>query len=258
MAESFLFSKIVDMSTLYEGISIPVAFQPTVFDKLGFSLARGEQASIQVELMGLIYDDAIIKNQWFDGAKYPNRKDIVQIRYPRSSTLAKKIRHVFSNSLAIVDEYVSSRGSDNKLLVIPENEREYISLYVDKGIIRFDCISRPSGNNNTDEYGYGEDIPQKKDVVTSVFKRSAEVVNQAKAFAKGVCQLCGNSAPFIDKENKPYLEVHHIVWLSRGGADTISNAIALCPNCHSKMHVVDDPREVSFLMQKAKSFVEEV
>ena len=52
MADSFLFSKIVDMSTLYEGISIPVAFQPTVFEKLGFSLARGEQESIQIELMG--------------------------------------------------------------------------------------------------------------------------------------------------------------------------------------------------------------
>ena len=55
MPESFLFSKIVDMSTLFEGISIPVAFQPAIFDKLGFSLNRGDQKPIQVELLGLTY-----------------------------------------------------------------------------------------------------------------------------------------------------------------------------------------------------------
>ena len=95
-------------------------------------------------------------------------------------------------------------------------------------------------------------IPQKKDVLSSVYKRSAEVVNQAKARANGICQLCGNKAPFFDKEGEPYLEVHHIVWLSRGGKDKLSNAVAICPNCHSKMHVVDDPHDVAILMQKAK------
>ncbi|WP_296863638.1 HNH endonuclease [Thermosyntropha sp.] len=29
----------------------------------------------------------------------------------------------------------------------------------------------------------------------------------------------------------------HIEWLSRGGTDTIDNTVALCPNCHRKMHV---------------------
>ena len=33
-----------------------------------------------------------------------------------------------------------------------------------------------------------------------------------------------------------YLEVHHIDQLAKGGADTVENAVALCPNCHRKMH----------------------
>ncbi|MFV5483444.1 HNH endonuclease [Acinetobacter towneri] len=37
----------------------------------------------------------------------------------------------------------------------------------------------------------------------------------------------------------PYLETHHIVWLARGGEDTISNTVALCPNCHKRMHLLD-------------------
>ncbi len=61
------------------------------------------------------------------------------------------------------------------------------------------------------------------------------------------------NTPFLDVEGKPYLEVHHIKWLSKGGADSIENAIALCPNCHSKMHVIDDPTDVAFLLEKAQN-----
>lgn len=56
---------------------------------------------------------------------------------------------------------------------------------------------------------------------------------------KGFAQLCGNFAPFNDSEGKPYLESHHIIWLSKGGADSIDNTVALCPNCHKKMHIVN-------------------
>jgi hypothetical protein len=32
-----------------------------------------------------------------------------------------------------------------------------------------------------------------------------------------------------------FFESHHIVWLFKGGDDTIENSTALCPNCHRKM-----------------------
>ena len=79
------------------------------------------------------------------------------------------------------------------------------------------------------------------------YSRNAEVVKVAKARANGICQLCGHPAPFQDSKGKPYLEVHHIVWLSRGGEDSTENVAALCPNCHTKMHVVDDPLDVKVL-----------
>lgn len=58
--------------------------------------------------------------------------------------------------------------------------------------------------------------------------------------AKGICDFCQQPAPFIKKDGSPYLEVHHIKWLSRGGADSIDNTLALCPNCHRKAHILDD------------------
>lgn len=98
---------------------------------------------------------------------------------------------------------------------------------------------------------YGSIAPEKRDTKASHYIRNPKVIEYAKSRAKGVCQLCGAPAPFNDKNGMPYLEVHHIRWLSRGGPDTISNAVALCPNCHSKMHIVDNPDDVEYLRKKA-------
>ena len=40
----------------------------------------------------------------------------------------------------------------------------------------------------------------------------------------------------MTKSGSIYLESHHIHPLSEGGADTIENVIALCPNHHREAH----------------------
>ena len=103
-------------------------------------------------------------------------------------------------------------------------------------------------HNNIIEY-FNEN-PEKRTSQISGYIRDKAVIKEAKRQAQGVCQLCNNKAPFNDKNGEPYLEVHHINWLSKGGQDTISNAIALCPNCHSKMHVVNDESDINYLKNK--------
>ncbi|MCR5195946.1 MAG: HNH endonuclease [Pseudobutyrivibrio sp.] len=83
--------------------------------------------------------------------------------------------------------------------------------------------------------------------------RSPEIASYAKRRAAGVCQLCQKKAPFEDKYGEPFLESHHVKWLSRGGEDSINNVVALCPNCHKKMHVRDDVRDVAKLLEIASS-----
>lgn len=83
--------------------------------------------------------------------------------------------------------------------------------------------------------------------------RNAYVVEYAKRRSKGICQLCDQHAPFVDSKGSPFLEVHHIHWLSKGGQDSIYNVAALCPNCHRKMHIVEDPNDVKKLKEIAKS-----
>lgn len=102
-------------------------------------------------------------------------------------------------------------------------------------------------NENLDEvYGYMN--PKQVEQVVTTYYRSPEVADYAKKAAHGICQLCGKPAPFIDKNGEPYLESHHVIWLSRGGTDTTDNVVALCPNCHSKMHAIDDPLDIGTLL----------
>lgn len=87
--------------------------------------------------------------------------------------------------------------------------------------------------------------------------RDPYVSEYAKRMADGKCALCHQPAPFEDKNGKPYLETHHIIWLSKGGADSIDNTVALCPNCHRKMHVVneaEDVRKLQAIFQKGESY----
>lgn len=89
--------------------------------------------------------------------------------------------------------------------------------------------------------------PGDRVVQSSVYERDPVVAEYAKRRAKGKCQLCGKDAPFKDKNGEPYLESHHIIWLSDGGEDTVENTVALCPNCHRRMHVVKDSKDVAAL-----------
>ncbi len=78
-----------------------------------------------------------------------------------------------------------------------------------------------------------------KQGTTKYYQRRAIVAEYAKRRANGMCQLCQENAPFVNSRRKPYLEAHHIVWLSRGGDDIPENTAALCPNCHRKMHILN-------------------
>lgn len=89
-------------------------------------------------------------------------------------------------------------------------------------------------------------------VYTTAYERNEFVAEYAKKCAKGVCQLCEQPAPF-SKNGVPFLEIHHVEWLSKGGEDTVANTVALCPNCHRKVHILDLPADVQKLKSRAQA-----
>jgi len=88
--------------------------------------------------------------------------------------------------------------------------------------------------------------------VSERYVRNEYIAEFVKRRANGSCQLCGNAAPFMDKTNRPFLEVHHINWLSKNGRDSVDNAAALCPNCHRKMHILDLKEDRERLHESAR------
>ncbi|WP_392564397.1 HNH endonuclease [Orbus wheelerorum] len=100
--------------------------------------------------------------------------------------------------------------------------------------------------------------PGKRDVATPQYIRSSELAEFVKRKAKGLCDLCHQTAPFFTQDNIPYLECHHIVWLSQGGDDALKNTVALCPNCHRKMHIVKDEQDINALIHIAEEREQEV
>lgn len=85
-------------------------------------------------------------------------------------------------------------------------------------------------------------------VKATVYNRSPIIKRYSLIRANGKCELCENDAPF-EYKGKPFLESHHVVPLSQGGSDTIDNVCGLCPNCHRKMHTLNDPNDIKKILE---------
>lgn len=86
--------------------------------------------------------------------------------------------------------------------------------------------------------GQAKPAPISKQVVD--FVRDQAVKAWVLEQASGMCECCEQAAPFRTRGGLPFLEVHHVHTLADGGADTIENTVALCPNCHRHLHHGDD------------------
>lgn len=93
----------------------------------------------------------------------------------------------------------------------------------------------------------GKKTTVERQVTTTQRDRDPFIAEHVKRRANGMCDLCNMPAPFKDKKNHPYLESHHVIWLADGGEDTIENAVALCPNCHRKIHSLNETGDIKAL-----------
>ncbi|MBQ8814594.1 MAG: HNH endonuclease [Lachnospiraceae bacterium] len=114
-----------------------------------------------------------------------------------------------------------------------ELSEQEISKLSDKELARYASVKNVNKEPKTTE--------------TVVYYRDPYLKQLVKRIADGKCQYCGNDAPFLDKEGQPYLEEHHVVRLADGGKDVIDNVVAICPNCHRKMHVLKNETDLVVL-----------
>lgn len=68
------------------------------------------------------------------------------------------------------------------------------------------------------------------------YSRSKAIKDYVLLRAAGRCEGCGEPAPFLKPTGSPYLEPHHVQRRSDNGLDHPLWVIALCPNCHARVH----------------------
>ncbi|MGA2698183.1 MAG: HNH endonuclease [Methanoregula sp.] len=240
------------------------------------------------ELVGIvqdlnIYEDSKPENQ--------NKKIEPQSPFDLKERWSKDIRilHIYSkdNIPYDLDEKITT-CFDNLLFVFifsslisessPEEIYEYLKLKGDdtnsfiswttgekKKIIPYNEFKKEQDTEEEKARGLSDEelyenakaanpTPPRKIIMHQIRQRNPNVAEYAKRRAKGKCQLCNLSAPFNNKFGLPYLETHHIDWLSKDGLDAVENTVALCPNCHKKMHVLDLPQDRELLKSISREY----
>ena len=90
-------------------------------------------------------------------------------------------------------------------------------------------VPRPLGNPNPKRIT----VAPREEIV-----RDPTVVAYALQRARERCEDCGEAGPFVRRsDGTVYLEVHHLIPLANGGSDTVDNVVAVCPNCHRRLHL---------------------
>lgn len=96
-----------------------------------------------------------------------------------------------------------------------------------------------------------------KEIHTKYRERSRIIKVYALKRADGICEGCGQPAPFHKLDGIPYLEVHHIKKLSDDGPDDPTMVISLCPNCHRRAHYASDADAFNGVLESRVKEIEE-
>ncbi|MFC5468432.1 HNH endonuclease [Cohnella suwonensis] len=130
------------------------------------------------------------------------------------------------------------------------------SEVIERKALERDKIARKMSDDELAERAaHSSRRPSRRESTGTVFERNPFVTENAKRWSNGICQLCDQPAPFQNKKGEPHLHTHHIDWLYRGGDDSIENTVAVCPNCHDKLHILNRPGDVAFLKQKVRRYL---
>ncbi|MHC2797163.1 5-methylcytosine-specific restriction protein A [Mesorhizobium jarvisii] len=114
---------------------------------------------------------------------------------------------------------------------------------VDEAVERQDPAEAPLARMRDAAFEAANLAPGRRVVEMTVVERSRRVRDYVVARGDGHCEGCNAQAPFRRPNGTPYLEPHHIRRLSDGGPDDPRYVIALCPNCHRRVHSGADGRQ---------------
>ncbi|MBF0383385.1 MAG: HNH endonuclease [Magnetococcales bacterium] len=202
---------------------------------------------LQLESSGRPYSKAEINKRLRDNVLSNRSKGSIEYRMQNiSATLHelclpwiqgyKPASNVGSRIKDQIKEMLSRKGAVDKQIYLPTAEYEELDNKVQalrSGLKVALLNGEPRGITT----------PEKVTSSTTSHKRDPLVKAWVLETANGFCEACGSSAPFATSGGIPFLEVHHMNLLADGGPDTIANTVAICPNCHRRLHHARDKEE---------------
>ncbi len=165
-------------------------------------------------------------------------RDSARRKIPRARSFDDLVDHAFKKNLPvraiIIDEV--SKGSTSRKNRLLDDELWHVSSYDDKSG-DFRIVRGAKDLENTTYFDQFSIAGRDERITTTgtAFFRSREVRNAVLLRAGGICEHCGEQG-FMTSGEGFYLETHHVIPLSEGGADHVSNVVAICPNDHRKAH----------------------
>lgn len=219
-----------------------------VYDK---QLTAAEGAKLLAEMHGININSA---HDFINDYRYMMQGRVFQramsapaIDYFLSRILEKRGNESHSLAVSAVDQHINyyeqlRNGTLRKMrTVLNRHTKKSAPIELATHIERFaEAVKeslKDSSSARATRLSKAAKLPTKVQVISYAFARNPDVVAEVLLRAAGKCEHCKNAAPFKRKKDlQPYLEVHHIIQLSKGGEDTVSNALALCPNCHRYLH----------------------
>lgn len=115
-------------------------------------------------------------------------------------------------------------------------------------IVAFEIEAREEAKKKDFPKPIGRLHPTVSPSIITQYQRDSSVKAWVLKQANGKCELCNQFAPFNTPDGHPFLEIHHARQLAENGSDTVTNTVALCPNCHRELHYGENSKKLTSLL----------
>jgi predicted HNH restriction endonuclease len=249
--DTYIYKKEIDWSVLHYGINIGVSIQVIFYNSIKSYLNKGETKNIKLIVENQEFIVKLI-NQNFDELKYPNHKEILQIRYAEKSPIAKYFQEIFYSSYNYIKTKKSKLTNQRIPVSLPEGKREYLVLYTTEFQDTFlvDCITVNDNDlinksmSELTEEEFELDINYNiidtsatieiKQRLVKIRKLDKSICDNLKLLYQYNCQICGFD--FGKNYNVNIVEGHHIQSFTATMNNNADNILIICPNHHRMIH----------------------
>ena len=249
----FLLQKEVNWSLLNEGLAIPISVCLRFSEWDASILKHGASKQVKILIDGEFYDAKLI-NQNFDQRKYPNHRDIIQIRYTPNSLIAAKLRSIFQESYNHLFAQRQLEENRHRQLVLPSDINEYVRLYLTPSadVLCMECCTNVEyqqvanrlsaipeeiyEQSDDDKFFMADQYAsiEEKQQLIKYRKIDRSIIRMLKEFYDYRDEISGEKIG--DDYGDSVVEAHHIEYFTQSQNNDSTNIIIISPNYHRIIH----------------------